>query len=83
MLTMKMKMKMITMVINKDNIESRLGDVLSKCPGGANNGFDHNFVMANTEAPLNFVCRVSFHCHRHLLHLHLQHQHQHGVDHMN
>ena len=50
---------MLTMVINKDNIESRLGDVLSKCPGGANNGFDHNFVMANTEAPLNFVCRVS------------------------
>ena len=63
---LSMKMKMITMVINKDNIESRLGDVLSKCPGGANNGFDHNFVMANTEAPLNFVCRVSFYCHRHL-----------------
>jgi len=38
---------------------TRLGDVLSKCPGGANNGFDHNFVMANTEAPLNFVCRVT------------------------
>merc|ERR1711936_1156922 len=34
---------------------TRLGDVLSKCPGGANNGFDHNFVMANTEAALNFV----------------------------
>ena len=58
-LMLTMKMKVITMVINKDNIESRLGDVLSKCPGGANNGFDHNFVMANTEAPLNFVCRVS------------------------
>ena len=38
---------------------TRLGDVLAKCPGGENNGFDHNFVLANTEAPLNFVCRVS------------------------
>ena len=35
----------------------RLGDVLEKCPGGANNGFDHNFVLANTEGELNFVCR--------------------------
>jgi len=37
---------------------TRLGDVLEKCPGGANNGFDHNFVLANTEGELNFVCRV-------------------------
>ena len=37
---------------------TRLGDVLSKCPGGDNNGFDHNFVLANTGGVLNFVCRV-------------------------
>merc|ERR1719474_2236588 len=37
---------------------TRLGDVLEKCPGGANNGFDHNFVLANTEGELYFVCRV-------------------------
>jgi len=36
----------------------RLGDVLDKCPGGDNNGFDHNFVLANTEGDINFVCRV-------------------------
>jgi len=35
-----------------------LGQVLPRCPGGDNNGFDHNFVLANTEAELNFVCRV-------------------------
>merc|ERR1719422_11210 len=35
-----------------------LGSVLPKCPGGDNNGFDHNFVLANTEGDLNFVCRV-------------------------
>ena len=33
--------------------------VLPNCPGGDNNGFDHNFVLANTEGPLNFVCRVN------------------------
>jgi len=38
---------------------TRLGDVLSKCPGGANNGFDHNFVLANTEGTINFVCKVT------------------------
>jgi len=38
---------------------TRLGDVLPKCPGGNNNGFDHNFVLSNTEGELNFVCRVS------------------------
>jgi len=37
---------------------TRLGDVLDKCPGGDNNGFDHNFVLANTEGDINFVCRV-------------------------
>ena len=37
---------------------TRLGDVLSQCPGGDNNGFDHNFVLTNTEGKLNFVCRV-------------------------
>ena len=37
---------------------TRLGDVLAKCPGGDNNGFDHNFVLANTGGHLNFVCRV-------------------------
>jgi len=37
---------------------TRLGDVLSKCPGGDNNGFDHNFVLSNTEGDVNFVCRV-------------------------
>ena len=37
---------------------TRLGDVLAQCPGGDNNGFDHNFVLANTEGKLNFVCRV-------------------------
>jgi len=37
---------------------TRLGDVLPKCPGGANNGFDHNFALSNTEGNLNFVCRV-------------------------
>jgi len=37
---------------------TRLGDVLPQCPGGDNNGFDHNFVLANTEGKLNFVCRV-------------------------
>merc|ERR1712013_260681 len=37
---------------------TRLGDVLDKCPGGDNNGFDHNFVLANTEGAINFVCRV-------------------------
>jgi len=37
---------------------TRLGDVLTKCPGGDNNGFDHNFVLANTAGHLNFVCRV-------------------------
>merc|ERR1719153_1275333 len=26
---------------------TRLGDVLSLCPGGENNGFDHNFVLSN------------------------------------
>ena len=35
-----------------------LGPVLPKCPGGDNNGFDHNFVLANTEGELNFACRV-------------------------
>ena len=35
-----------------------LGSVLPKCPGGDNNGYDHNFVLANTEGDLNFVCRV-------------------------
>ena len=35
-----------------------LGSVLPKCPGGDNNGFDHNFVLANTEGDLNFVCRL-------------------------
>jgi len=39
-------------------IPTRLGDVLDKCPGGENNGFDHNFVLANTEGRVNFVCRV-------------------------
>jgi len=38
---------------------TRLGDVLSLCPGGENNGFDHNFVLSNTEGDLNFVCRVT------------------------
>jgi len=38
---------------------TRLGDVLPLCPGGANNGFDHNFVLSNTEGQLNFVCRVA------------------------
>jgi len=38
---------------------TRLGDVLPLCPGGENNGFDHNFVLANTEGTLNFVCRVT------------------------
>ena len=38
---------------------ARLGDVLAKCPGGDNNGFDHNFALANTEGKLNFFCRVS------------------------
>lgn len=37
---------------------TRLGDVLDKCPGGENNGFDHNFALANTEGGLNFVCRM-------------------------
>jgi len=37
---------------------TRLGDVLDKCPGGDNNGFDHNFVLSNTEGDLNFVCRL-------------------------
>lgn len=37
---------------------TRLGDVLDKCPGGNNNGFDHNFALANTEGDVNFVCRV-------------------------
>ena len=32
--------------------------MLPKCPGGDNNGFDHNFVLANTEGELNFACRV-------------------------
>ena len=49
-------------VVSNHSNYFRLGDVLSKCPGGANNGFDHNFVMANTEAALNFVCRVRL-CH--------------------
>ena len=35
-----------------------LGDALPQCPGGDNNGFDHNFVLANTESDHNFVCRV-------------------------
>ena len=35
-----------------------LGPVLPKCPGGDNNGFDHNFVLANTKGELNFACRV-------------------------
>merc|ERR1712117_121208 len=38
---------------------TQLGKVLPNCPGGDNNGFDHNFVLANTEGPLNFVCRVN------------------------
>jgi len=37
---------------------TRLGDVLEKCPGGNNNGFDHNFALSNTEGDVNFVCRV-------------------------
>jgi len=37
---------------------TRLGDALPRCPGGDNNGFDHNYVLANTEGPLNFVCRL-------------------------
>jgi len=37
---------------------TRLGDVLDKCPGGANNGFDHNFALAATEGDINFACRV-------------------------
>jgi hypothetical protein len=35
----------------------RLGDVLGQCPGGENNGFDHNFVIAGTAGQLNMVCR--------------------------
>ena len=31
---------------------------MAQCPGGDNNGFDHNFVLSNTEGKLNFVCRV-------------------------
>ena len=31
---------------------------MPQCPGGDNNGFDHNFVLSNTEGKLNFVCRV-------------------------
>ena len=34
----------------------RLGDVLASCPGGNNNGFDHNFVVSG-DRDLNIVCR--------------------------
>jgi len=36
----------------------RLEDVLRNCPGGDNNGFDHNFVVSG-DRDLNIVCRVS------------------------
>jgi len=36
---------------------TRLGDVLSNCPGGDNNGFDHNFVVHGDDK-LNKVCRI-------------------------
>jgi len=38
--------------------KTRLGDVLPNCPGGDNNGFDHNFVVSG-ERDINLVCRVS------------------------
>ena len=37
---------------------TRLAEALPRCPGGENNGFDHNFVLANTEGGLNFAVRV-------------------------
>jgi len=37
---------------------TRLGDVLGKCPGGDNNGFDHNFVVTADSSDLNKVCRI-------------------------
>ncbi|XP_023336109.1 aldose 1-epimerase [Eurytemora carolleeae] len=37
---------------------TRLGDVLPSCPGGDNNGFDHNFVVSGDSHQLNLVCRV-------------------------
>lgn len=36
---------------------TRLGEVLPSCPGGDNNGFDHNFVVSG-DRDLNIVCRV-------------------------
>merc|ERR1711860_405931 len=36
---------------------TRLGDILPKCPGGENNGFDHNFLVPGSDR-LNLVCRV-------------------------
>jgi len=36
---------------------TRLGDVLPSCPGGDNNGFDHNYVVPGTDQ-LNLVCRI-------------------------
>jgi len=36
---------------------TRLGDVLAKCPGGDNNGFDHNFAVSGHK-DVNIVCRV-------------------------
>jgi len=37
---------------------TRLGDVLGSCPGGENNGFDHNFVVAGPAGQINMVSRV-------------------------
>jgi len=37
---------------------TRLGDVLPQCPGGDNNGFDHNFVVSG-HRDVNIVCRVN------------------------
>ena len=55
---MMMMMMMIMMMILLSRTATRLGEVLGQCPGGDNNGFDHNFVLSNTEGKLNFVCRV-------------------------
>ena len=35
----------------------RLGEVLGECPGGENNGFDHNFVVSGPAGQTNMVCR--------------------------
>ncbi len=32
--------------------------MLGSCPGGENNGFDHNFVVTGPAGQINMVCRL-------------------------